>query len=339
MVRKVRTVLLGLGNVNQWLLKLLIEKEKDIVNYGLQFVIVGVADSSGIAVQPKGFDLQHLVDLKSRKGKVSELREHITNTNTLITEHVEAELLIDASPANMQTGSPGLQIAESALAKGWNVVFANKAPLVLNYAGLHNLAKANSAKLKYSATVCGGLPVINVLQRDLKVATLKSLKGIFNATTNFVLNELETGGTMEEAIREAQRIGAAETDPSYDINGNDTANKLFIIMKSFTDFKGTIHDIALTGIQQVSKTDIEKARSGNRKVKLVASAEYINGKWSLSVKPTEVDSHSFLGTCNGWEMGIEVKTDLYETVYMKNYEADPVGTSAAVLRDAIDISL
>ncbi len=338
MVRKVRTVLLGLGNVNLSLLKILSGRESEIARkYKLEFKIVGIADSSGIAVRSKGFGYQEILNLKFNKGKVNEVAGFLPQPSDKIAECVEAELLIEASPVNLKTGEPGLQAAKSALALGWSVVLANKAPLVLAYDQLIKLAIDHKTKVVFSATVCGGLPVINVLQRDLKFAKLKSLWGIFNATSNFVLQELEKGGTMEEAIKKAQLIGAAETDPSLDLSGQDTANKLYIIMKSFTDFNGTINDIQLKGIDEVSQADIREATEKNTSIKLVASAHKKNNKWELAVVPTIIAKDSFMGSCNGWEMGIEIKTDLYESISLKNYEADPTGTAAAVLRDAIDV--
>lgn len=338
MVRKVCTVLMGLGNVNLGLLKILIDKKSDIAKkFNLEFKIVGIADSTGIAVRSKGFGYQELLNLKFNKGKVNEMAGFLPQSADKITECVEADLLIEASPVNLQTGEPGLQATKGALGLGWKVVLANKAPLVLAYDQLIKLTHDHKTKLAFSATVCGGLPVINVLQRDLKFAKLKSLWGIFNATSNFVLQELEKGGTMEEAIKKAQLIGAAETDPSLDLSGQDTANKLYIIMRSFSDFNGTINDIQLKGINEVSQADIRNAAEKNTSIKLVASAHKKNDKWELAVVPTVISKDSFMGSCNGWEMGIEIKTDLYESISLKNYEADPTGTAAAVLRDAINV--
>jgi homoserine dehydrogenase len=252
---------------------------------------------------------------------------------------VEADLLIESSPVKLQADNPCLTLLNNAVQAGWNVVLANKAPLVLEYDKLMNMAKENNAKVRFSATVCGGLPVINVLQRDLKFATPERLWGIFNATSNYVLHEMEKGVAMEEAVKVAQEVGAAETDPMLDLSGQDTANKLFVVMKSFTDFDGDIDDIEIEGIQKITHEEIQKSTEANTRIKLVAAAHKKNDKWKLSVKPTRVAHDSFMGSCKGWEMGIEIKTDLYESISMKNAEADPKGTCAAVLRDMIDISM
>jgi homoserine dehydrogenase len=336
-LKKISTALFGLGTVNIGLLKILAHKWEYIKTaHGIEFIVTAVADSSGIAFNKNGFAYKQLIDLKSSKEKVSSLAGYQKDAPLeSIVGHTEAKLLIESSPGNLNTGEPGLKLSKVALAMGCSVVFANKVPLVFAFDELHQVARQHGSKLAYSATVCGGLPVINVLQRDLKATSLKNLRGILNATTNYILNELENGGTMAEAVKEAQRLGAAEADPSHDLNGHDTANKLFIIMKSFTNYTGSIHDIEVTGIQSVTRQQCLEALAKGNKIKLMAEAKQVENTWKLSVKPVEVNADSFFGTCQSWEMGIELTTDLYESISMKNYEADPVGTSAAVLRDAI----
>lgn len=340
-MKTINTVLMGLGTVNIGFLKILLTRQ-DIISetYGFQFLIIAVADSSGFAIARNGFDYERLIELKRSNRKVSGLSDYVKDVAVdLITDHVEADLLIESSPGNLDTGNPGLLVARNALKKGWSVVFANKAPLIFAFDELQHLAHSAGGGMAYSATVCGGLPVINVLQRDLKAASLIRLQGIFNATTNYILQALGKGGTMEEAIKEAQRLGAAEADPSHDVHGHDAANKLFIIMKSFTNYSGSIHDIEVEGIQHITPDQISEAMARGNKIKLIASAITNGDNWKLMVKPKEVPAISFLGTCDGWEMGIELNTDLYESISMKNYEADPLGTSAAILRDAIDLCL
>jgi homoserine dehydrogenase len=338
-MKSVNTVLLGLGAVNRGLLKILVSKRHELIRqYNLELKIIVVADSSGVAINADGFDYQELLNLKNRNGKVLSLKgfnDTITSEN--IPDFIEADLLIESSPGNLKDGNPGLSASIKALQKGWSVVFANKAPLIFAFDELHQLSNIHGGNIAYSATVCGGLPVVNVLKRDLKAASLIRLSGIFNATSNYILQELEQGGSMEDAIKEAQRIGAAEADPSHDTHGHDTANKLFIIMKSFTNFSGSIHDIEVMGIQHIQPEQLLEAKSRGNRIKLLASAEPEGNSWKLSVKPTELPANSFLGMCDGWEMGIEIRTDFYESISMKNYEADPLGTSAAVLRDAIDV--
>lgn len=345
----IRLLLAGLGHVNIGLLKIIRDREKEIASqFGLRFKITGIADSTGVAFNTSGFSADKLIALKANKDHVIHLPDY---SSVLRTEDFAGtgigDLLIEGTPANMQDGMPGLQAARSALRAGVPVVFANKAPLALAFDELHKLAELGATepyhhevtgrtKIAYSATVCGGLPVINVLKRDLHLTHVRKFRGILNATTNYILAELGKGGSFEEAVMEAQRIGAAEADPSYDINGFDAANKLFIITKTLGWPQGHIDKIKVKGISEVSVSDLESAKRRNCKIKLIATAERIDSGWNLRVQPEEIRLDSFLGNCNGWEMGFELESDLYDRVCMKNYEADPLGTSAAVLRDIIN---
>lgn len=341
MIKTIRTALVGLGNVNRSLLQILVDKQEYIATrYHLHFVVQAVADSSGVAISASGFEPGTLISHKLSGKKINTLQEYIPNSVAeKIAEYINVDLVVEASPVNLKTGSPGLDVVRSVMAASCNVVMANKGPLVLAFDELMGLAKMHNSKIAYSATVCGGLPVINLLTRDLKATQLLSLEGIFNATSNFVLQELAKGNTMKAAVAEAQRIGAAETDPSLDLSGQDTANKLYIIMKSFSDFKGSIHDIQLRGIDAITREHLQEAAKKNTTIKLVASAVQDKSGWNLSVAPRAIPEGSFIGNIHGWEMGIEIKTDLYESISMKNYEADPTGTAAAVMRDMIEVSM
>ncbi len=335
----IRTILIGLGTVNLGWLRILHAKRDDLLrDHAVTFTIVGVADSSGIAIDENGFAVEGLLTLKLSHRKAEDLPGFLPGVRTAdILNHVTADLLIESSPANIVDGEPGLSVVRAALGKGMGVVLANKTPLVFAFDELKSLCGKYGGRMAYSATVCGGLPVVNVLQRDLKLATVKRIRGIFNATSNFVLRELERGGTLADAIREAQRLGAAEADPSHDLHGHDTANKLFIILKSFTRYAGTIADIQIKGIQNIGPADLATAKSRGNIIKLIAEALPSPTGWQLTVAPAEFPRTSFLGSCEGWEMGFEIETDLYERICMKNYEADPVGTSAAVMRDCLDV--
>jgi homoserine dehydrogenase len=340
-MKNIKTVLLGLGSVNIGLLKILKEKGTLIAkDHLLELSIVGVADSSGSAVRESGFACRELIDLKANGDRVSSLEGYLpTIPSEGIVDSIDADLLVEASPVDLETGNPGLQAIRNALTKGWSVVSANKAPLVLAFDELKQLEEQHGGKLAYSAAVCGGLPVINVLQRDLRVTELVGLEGIFNATTNFILEELENGRDFDGAVAEAQSIGAAETDPSLDINGYDTANKLYIIMKSFTDFNGSLDEIQIEGIRGITSELISRSAVKNKRIKLIAKARKQDGNWVLSVRPGEIDAGSFLGSCDGWEMGIQLQTDYYEDLSMKIREEEPISTCAAVLRDIINLSI
>lgn len=245
---------------------------------------------------------------------------------------------------DLQTGGIGLKCSLHALQNGAKVILANKAPLVLAFQSLHE----NASNLRHSAAVCGGLPVVNILKHDLMapyLSTVREISGIFNSTTNYILTQLtrhidDSAVTMESALREAQEIGIAETDPTLDINGSDTANKLCIIMQILGEGV-KFNDIDRSGLEKVNKRMIIDAAKQGMVYRMVARGKRNdhNGGWSLSVKCETVPEKSFLGQCISTDMCIQIDSDLFDTQFYKTNEKDVVGTSAAVMRDLVSLVL
>ncbi len=338
-MRTIDISLVGVGHVGREVLRILETKAPLLrERHGLAFRPVLVADSSGVAVNPEGFDAAALRRMKERGGRVCELAgclPHHTPADALAMCH--CDLLFEASPVNLQSGEPGLGAARAMLARGANVVLANKAPLVLAFHDLHARAAEHGGRIAYSATVCGGLPVINILQRDFVAAEIGALAGIFNSTSNFILSAMAEGRSFEDALAEAQRRGLAETDPSLDVDGWDTANKLVIIANSALGLRATLADVAVTGMRGITAAQLAKERAHRRTIKLVARARREGAGYRLTVGPEVLAQDEFLGACSAWEMGIEVETDLYGRQFFKVDESEPLPTAAAMVRDAVNL--
>ena len=138
-------------------------------------------------------------------------------------------------------------------------------------------------------------------------------------------------------MAEAQQRGLAETDPSLDVEGWDTANKLVIIANSFLGMQATLADVQVQGITGLTAADLRAALAEGNTIKLLAQAEQVPGGYRRSVGPKPIGGRSFLGQCDGWEMGIEIKSDLYGIMYHKIWEREPLPTAAAMLRDAVNL--
>jgi homoserine dehydrogenase len=332
---RVNVALVGLGNVNRSLLQILAAKAGRIKQeFGLEFCIRLVADSRGVAYSKQDFGPNELLECKSRRGSSSDLRGFLGHTSVeSLLASADIDLVFEASPVDLATGGPGLRIARAALTQGISVVLANKGPIVLAYKELHEIAARSGAGLKFSATVCGGLPVMNIAKRDFVAGSILRLRGVFNSTTNFILDEMNSGRAYEAALAEAQERGIAETDPSLDINGWDTANKLLIIARSLLGVDIDLRDISVTGIADITASRISAERSRGRVFKLVAHAD---GE-EFSVAPIALPTDDFLAQCVGWEMAIEIHTDIYGVSYHKLWEREPIPTAASMLRDAIHI--
>jgi homoserine dehydrogenase len=340
MTKTVTCALIGLGNVGRSFLQILEEKEKRLAEqYGLRFRVVLVADSSGVAVREDGFDPAKLRQHKLDGGKVAGLSEFVPARKPHeALDGLACDLVLEASPVNLKDGEPGLSIVRTALHQGMHVVLANKGPLVLAFQELQKLAADKSVKLSYSATVCGALPVINIGRRDLIAADIAKIRWIFNSTSNYILEEMSTGRSYAEALTEAQVRGIAEADPSLDVEGWDTANKLVIIANSFLGIEATLDDVDVSGITGISQDELTEAIAQGRRIKLVAQAARTETGYTLTVAPQSLNAgDDFLASCSSWEMGIEIHSDLYEIMYHKIWEAEPLPTAAAMLRDAVNI--
>jgi homoserine dehydrogenase len=254
---------------------------------------------------------------------------------------VEAQVLLEASPVNLVDAQPGLSILLAALARGMDVVLANKGPLALHYPLLRVAADAHGARLAFSATVCGGLPVVNVGVRDLVAAQVRRVEGVFNSTSNYILSQMAAGNSYDEALAEAQRRGIAETDPTLDVDGWDTANKLTIVANAVLGFPATVRDVQpVVGIRGIEGRGqrAEGRGSGGQRVRLLGVAERrADGGYDLSVQPVALPMTHKLAHVDGWEMGVVFESDLFESIFISIDERGPTGTAAAMLRDVVNL--
>jgi len=352
-MRQIRLVLVGVGNVGRGLLKIVNAKTSQLrQQYNLELILVGVADSAGIAYNSGGLDLAQILALKQAGGSVADMIDvgrHSVPAADLV-KSAAADLLVEASPVNLQHGQPGLGCIEIALARNWHVVTANKAPLVLAYPHLIDLARTHNVQLLFSATVGGGLPSINLGKRDLAGAMIERIEACVNGTTTYILSQMANGVSFDTAVHEAQVAGIAEADPSLDIDGWDAANKLVILANAVLDVPATLTDLTITGIRSVTPIDLTVAAAEGETIRLVAAAEWrqpssrIEGNpngglpaYELTVAPRRLPADHPLGRLNAWEMGIVYYTDIAGRQVAIIEERGPVPTAQAVLRDIIDI--
>ena len=338
-MKRVRLALVGLGSVGSRFLRLALEHDDTLRHkYGLAVSVHCVVDSSGLAVSEDGFDLNRVLEHKAGGSKLRELPEFHEGDLAGALDRVPCDMLLEASPLDLDTGEPGVSNCRTALDHGLHLVLANKGPLVLAHEALDRLATDAGVGMLYSATFCGGLPVLNIVRRDMVCGQVLSFRGIFNGTTNFILDEMLNGRAYADALREAQERGIAEADPSLDVGGWDTASKLVIAANSIGDRMITLADVDVTGIEDVQVERLQQCRRDGQVLKLVATAERTDAQWTFRVEPTPVPVASFLGGCTGWEMAVEIESDIYGRTFHKLWEREPVPTAASMLRDAVHLA-
>lgn len=322
--------------------------------YGAPLVVTGVAELGGAAVALDGLELGELRRALAAGRALGELpnvgRPAMTPLEMLAESH--PDILLEATPVNLRDGQPGLGTALAALCAGVHVVLANKAPLALSYdrlAALSDLAdgwggaattlRGGQARprLRFSATVAGALPVINIGWRDLAGCLITRVEAVFNGTSHSILRAMETGQTFAEALADAQRRGIAETDPAVDIDGHDAACKLVITANAVLGQPSTIADVSITGIRDVSVEDVRAASQRGECLVPMCLAELQGHNYRLSVGPASLPKDHPLARITPDEMSVVFYSDRVARLSASSLEPGPEPASASMIRDVLDI--
>ena len=345
-MKTTRVILAGLGNVGRNLLSIF-ESQEDVLRdrHGLAVKVVGVADSGGAAVDPAGLDLAAMVAKKTARRSVAGLpkvgRPGVGGLDLVKT--MDADVVFEATPVNLQHGQPGLDIVRTALGRGMSAVLANKGPLALAYqelAALSDLGQPGLPALRFSACVGGALPTINIGCRDLAGARITRVEAIVNGTCQGILRLMESGQSFADALADMQRRGIAETDPTLDIDGWDQAVKLVIIANAVLGRPTVLADLTVRGIGDLTLADLKAASARGERMVLLGSAirEHPDSDWQLKVEPASLPADHRLARMSGGEMGVVYYTDIAGIQHATSEEGDAVPTAAAMLRDLISIT-
>ena len=228
---------------------------------------------------------------------------------------------------------------EAALKRGLHVVTANKALLARDGVNLAALAEEKGVLLNYEAAVAGGIPIIKALRESLTGNTVNRVYGIMNGTCNYILTKMEKEGlSFEACLKEAQRLGYAEADPAFDIEGNDTAHKLSILTTLAFGSQIAADDIYLEGITNISIEDIHAAAELGYRIKLLGVAQRTETGIEQRVHPTMVPQNSVIAQVDGVTNAVAIESDILGELLMVGPGAGGNATASAVLGDIADIA-
>jgi homoserine dehydrogenase len=246
----------------------LISKESELRRkYDIRWRLTGVATRRfGWIADPDG--LNPIGALSGRFGNTApahNVREWL--------ERAKADVLFEASSLNPHTGQPAIDHLAAALEHGAHAITANKGPLVHAFRELTALAKEKGRQFLYESTVMDGIPIFSLFPLGLPAADIRGFSGVLNSTTNVVLTEVEKGRSFDEAIKRAQALGIAETDPSQDLDGWDSAIKVAALAIVLLGVPVKMEQVLRTGIRELSEEKIRSVRSAGMRYKLVCRAE------------------------------------------------------------------
>ncbi len=234
---------------------------------------------------------------------------------------------------------PARASVEAALRAGRHVVTANKALLARHGVALAEAAEAKGVLLNYEAAVAGGIPVIKTMREALAGNTVSRVFGILNGTCNYILTRMEAEGiSFDEVLRDAQRLGYAEADPTFDIEGHDTAHKLSILTSLAFGTRIAADDIYLEGISNITQADIRAAAELGYRIKLLGVAQRTESGIEQRVHPTMVPTASVIAQVHGVTNAVAIETDILGELLLSGPGAGGNATASAVVGDIADIA-
>ena len=227
----------------------------------------------------------------------------------------------------------------AALKRGLHAVTANKALLAAHGVELAKIAEEKGALLNFEAAVAGGIPIIKTMRESLPANKVERLFGILNGTCNYILTRMEDEGiSFEDCLADAQRLGYAEADPTFDIEGNDTAHKLALLTTLAFGTEIATDDIYLEGISNITLADIQAAKELGYRIKLLGVAVKTDAGIEQRVHPTMVPVESVIAQVAGVTNAVALVTDLLGEVLMSGPGAGGDATASAVISDIADIA-
>ncbi len=235
---------------------------------------------------------------------------------------------------------PAKALVESALAQGKPVVTANKALLARHGAALARLAEESGVALAYEASVCGGIPIVKGLREGLAGNAISELHGILNGTCNYILTQMrDSGRDFDEVLAEAQALGYAEADPSFDIDGVDTAHKLAILTALAFGVEVDLDSVHIEGIRRIGALDIAYADTLGYKIKLLGIARRAaDGGVEQRVHPCMVPKAATIAAADGVNNAVVAQGDFVDRVNFVGRGAGGGPTASAVVADLVDIA-
>lgn len=342
MVQRYRLLLVGFGTVAQGLVELIQNRESHLQDqYGCEFIITGVCDlNRGTLYDPQGLDLPTLLDLSSAVdfSGYGDSEVYLGQKNPLDCIHeFESDVVAEMTFTDIQTGGPAVSHCEAAFETGKHVVTTNKGPVAVDYHRLYKMAHQNGCIWGIEGTVMSGTPVLNTILEQLQGSTIRSIKGLLNGTTNYILTQMEQGIGYDAALADAQKKGYAEADPTADVAGKDVLAKVVILANVLLDAQLTVDQVACDGIQNISLEDVQNAQAQDQVWKLIGEVTTNDNQVSASVSPQQLDNTHPLAGVKDATNAVTVNTDELGDVTIMGPGAGKVETGYALLADLMMI--
>ncbi|GER86037.1 homoserine dehydrogenase [Dictyobacter vulcani] len=344
-MKRVRLSIVGFGVVGQGLAELLHAKRELLQrDFSLEVVLVGVSNSRhGFIYREEGLDIPTLLDLAASRQPLT-LHPDIQQWSSALEglRATTADVLAEATWTNLRDAEPGLSHIRTALTKGMHVISANKGPAALSANELSALAQQHGVQLRLEATVMAGTPILSTVREGMAGVNIKSVRGILNGTTNYILTAMARGRDYAEVLSEAQGLGYAEADPTADVEGYDVVAKTLILAALVFGQSLKPEQVSRQGITAITREQIQQAAHEGKRIKLIASlsrtADTLNAPLEARVEPIALPIDDALAQVNGVMNALTFHTDSLSSVTISGPGAGRLETGQGLLSDLIAIA-
>jgi homoserine dehydrogenase len=307
-----RLAILGCGDVGRSVADLAGE-------YGHE--VVALADSSSAAIDSSGIDVGSALERKAAD-------EAVGPTTPESVFEADYDVLVEATPTTLGDAEPGFTHVKRALETDHHVVLANKGPVAERYDDLRALEADSAGSVRFEATVGGAIPVLSTIEDETPQA-VTAVRGVLNGTANFILTRMAAEGLdYEHVLAEAQDLGVAEADPSFDVDGTDAALKFVILANVLSEGGFSLEDAAVSGIEDIPGSALDLAAEDGRTIRLIGEAT----RDGVEVGPRLVPENGALAV-TGTRNIVQLETKHAGSLHNSGRGAGGPETATAVLSD------
>jgi len=319
MNKTLNIAVIGLGNVGSYLLNELNKKKKEIEIKTSKKINV-------VAISARNIN-------KKRKFKIN---KKIFYKNPLkILKEKKIDILFELIGLSDGVSK---KIVEQSIKKKIHVITANKALIAKHGEFLSFLAEKNKVNLEFEASVAGGIPILRTIKEGLVTNKINKVVGILNGTSNYILSEMqETNNSFKDVLKKAQKLGFAETNPKFDLNGQDVLSKIKILSSLSFNKKISKNKSLMKGIEDIELKDVKMANSLGMRIKLLGITEIIDNKLFERVHPCLVSKESYIANINGVMNAVILNGSPVGESVLQGEGAGPGPTSSALMSDLLSI--
>jgi homoserine dehydrogenase len=335
-MKSFRIGLLGFGNVNRTFVELLQRKNTELrERHGIAWRITGVGSRRiGWRVNPAGFGVAELLGARSSDGFAGIGGKQCPGYSDWL-DAAQPDVVFEATALNVESGQPAIEHIRAALEHGAHVITANKGPVVHAWAELRDLAARRGVQFLFESTVMDGVPIFSLFRNTLPAIEVKGFKGILNSTTNVILTGMERGLSFDESLQQAQQLGVAETDASYDIEGWDAAVKVAALVNVIMGVRLPPQKVKREGIRGLTAEAVRSARNAGAPYKLMCRAQRTESGVSASVCPEQIPLTDAMALVGGTSSIIQFETDIFPGLTITEENPGLYATAYGMLADFV----